>query len=163
MRGVDVMLAGFDHALKHSWESLHGALLDLTPEEAARRHPAWAHEPHDDGVGKPGTVLWFLNHLEHCHRHYTAVLRARPNTNSPDTKPPGELDFAQVLSALQAANADLRAELAKLKDADLDQPCTTDNRSVAEFLLGVIRHIAWHGGQIATLRRLLRQSPFPAQ
>lgn len=151
------MLAGFDHALKHDWESLHDVLRGLTQAEAERQHQGWAAEPHDKGVGKPGTVLWFLNHLEHCHRHYTAVLRGRPNKSSPDTKPPGELDLARALPALQAANADLRAEIAKLNDADLDQPCTTDNKPVVEFLLGVVRHIAWHGGQIATLRRLLRQ------
>lgn len=154
MRSVDVMLAGFDHALQHDWESLHSALHGLTPDEATRQHPAWAHEPHDDCVGKPGTVLWFLNHLEHCHRHYTAVLRGRPNKTSPDTRPPGELDLARVLPALHAASVELRAEIAKLSDADLDQPCTTDNKPVVEFLLGVVRHIAWHGGQIATLRRL---------
>jgi len=152
------MLAGFDHALKHDWESLHGAIAGLGQDAAALQHPAYAELEHDAGVGKPGTVLWFLNHLEHCHRHYTAVLRGRPNKSSPETKPPGELDFARVLPALKAANADLRAEIAKLKDADLDQPCTTDNKPVAEFLLGVIRHIAWHGGQVATLRRLLRQN-----
>lgn len=154
MRAADLLVMGFDHALKHNWESLDGVLVKLTKDEAALQHPAYAREPHDEGVGKPGTVLWFLNHLEHCHRHYTAVLQGRPNKQSPDTRPPGELGLPAVYEALEAANAGLRAELAKLKDADLDQPCTTDNKSVAEFVLGVIRHIAWHGGQIATLRRL---------
>lgn len=155
MNAVQLLCHSFDHALAHDWESLASVTMDLTAAEAAKQHPAYAREPHDTGIGAPGTVLWFLNHLLHCHRHYTAMLRARPVDAEPQTTPPGELPLSEVLPALEAANAELRAEFMKLRDADLDQPCSP-RRSTAEFVLGIVRHIAWHGGQIATLRRMLR-------
>lgn len=155
MRAIELLLMSFDHALAHEWESLAGALQDMGADEAAWQAPAHAGLAHDEGVGKPGTVLWYLNHLEHCHRHYTAVLQGRPVTQSPDTKPPGELALAAVIPALQRANTGLRAEIARLSDTDLDQPCT-GKKSVAEFLLGVVRHISWHSGQMSTVRRLYR-------
>lgn len=155
MKAISLLCQSFDDALTHDWESLASITQGLTDAEAARQHPAYANEPHDDGIGKPGTVLWFLNHLLHYHRHYTAILRARPVDTEPQTRPLGELPLAQVLPALKAANSELRAEFMKLSDADLDQPCSP-RRSTAEFVLGIVRHIAWHGGQIATLRRLLR-------
>lgn len=155
MNAVQLLCQLFDDALTHDWESLASVTHGLTDAEAARRHPAYASEPHDDGIGKPGTVLWFLNHLLHYHRHYTAILRARPIDTEPQSTPPGELPLAQVLPALKTANAELRAEFMELRDADLDQPCSP-RRSTAEFVLGIVRHIAWHGGQIATLRRLLK-------
>lgn len=155
MNGVSLLCQSFDHALGHDWESLRYAIDGLTEAEAARQHAAYANEPHDAGIGKPGTILWFLNHLLHYHRHYTAILRARPVTTEPQTEPLGELPLAKVLPALEAANAALRAEFMKLRDEDLDQPCSP-NRGTGEFVLGIVRHIAWHGGQIATLRRMLK-------
>lgn len=155
MNAVQLLCLSFDHALAHDWEALQSVTKDLTDSEAAQQHPAYAHEPHDEGIGAPGTVLWFLNHLLHCHRHYIAILRARPVDAEPQTTPPGELPLSQVLPALEVANAALRAEFARLRDNDLDQPCSP-RRSTAEFVLGIVRHIAWHGGQIATLRRMLR-------
>lgn len=160
MNATNLLLLAFDNALSHPWESFAGATTQLKENEASWQHPAYAQEPHDPGVGKPGTVLWFLNHLELCHRHYTEVLRRRrqeqATDKSPDTKPPGELPLAEILAALEAANAALRAEIAMLNAEDLDALCTP-NVSTAEFVLGTIRHIGWHAGQIATIRRLFKQ------
>ena len=155
MNAVSLLCQSFDDALAHEWESLRYAIDGLTEAEAARQHPAYANEPHDQGIGKPGPILCFLIPLLHYHRHYTAILRARPVSTEPQTATLGELSLAKVLPALEAANAELRAEFMKLSDADLDQPCSP-HRGTAEFVLGIVRHIAWHGGQIATLRRLLR-------
>ncbi|MBK9976275.1 MAG: DinB family protein [Planctomycetes bacterium] len=155
MRAIELLLLAFDHALQHPWESLAGAVHELQPEEASWQPPAYATLDHDVGVGKPGTVLWYLNHLQHCHRHYTAVLQSRPVTQSPDTPPSGEQPLEEALKAVTQATAGLRAQIALLTDAELDQPCT-DKSKVAEFLAGVVRHISWHAGQIATLRRLYR-------
>lgn len=169
MSTVATLLLAFDNALDHPWESLSGALGNvhaLTDAEARWQHPAYAHEPHDKGVGRPGSVLWFLNHLEHCHRHYARVLartRKRKATKASTkakplhTKPPGELPLAKVLPALEKANAALRAELAALKAADLVREVQPGN-PVAEFVVAAIRHIAWHSGQIATIRRMYGQA-----
>jgi hypothetical protein len=153
MNGIQVMLQAFDHALSHPFESFEDATKGLTEEQSVWQHPAYSREPHDEGIGRPGTVLWFFNHLEHCHRYYTAVIRNRPNETPPEVNLPGELALKPALAALTKANADLRAEIAGLTDTDLAQPCT-GSRSVAEFLHAVVRHIAWHSGQIATIRRL---------
>lgn len=155
MNTTELLLKSFDSALTHEWESFDMALRGVNEEAAVWQHVAYSREPHDAGVGRPGSILWYLNHLEHCHRHYTAVLRARPIKASPDTKPPGELSLKAILPALHKANADLRAEIAKLKDSDLDAPCTS-TKNVCEFLLGVVRHISWHSGQIAVAKRLHR-------
>ncbi len=164
MNATNLLLLAFDNALAHPWESFAGATMDLGAAEAAWQHPAYAHEPHDPGVGKPGTVLWFLHHLELCHRHYTAMLRQRrqetgvPATGAePDTQPPGELPLSEILAALEAANAALRAEIGMLTADTLDRPFTP-NKTTAEFVLGTIRHISWHSGQIATIRRLHGQA-----
>lgn len=167
MNAVATLLLAFDHALNHQWESLTGALgnpLDLTDAEVRWRHPAYASEPHDTGIGKPGTVLWFLNHLEHCHRHYARVLartrkrkgvKASARAKALRTKPPGELPLAKILPALDRANAALSREIAALKVSDLKREVNPDH-TVAAFIVAAIRHIAWHSGQIATIRRLYR-------
>lgn len=158
MNSIAVLLLGFDHALSHDWESLAGTIANLTDAESGWQHPAYRAEPHDNGIGKPGTVLWFLNHLEHCHRHYTEVLRAaharQQETGSAiNTRPPGELPLSQIIPALAAANAALRAEIEALPDTEL-QAHLPSGKTKADFVLAAIRHIAWHAGQIATIRRL---------
>lgn len=40
---------------------------------------------------------------------------------------------------------ELRAEIARIEDADLTAPCRAE-MTIAEFLLMVIRHEAWHAG-----------------
>ncbi len=153
MSGIQTLLLSFDHALSHPFESLAEAIKGVTEEESVWQHPAYSREPHDEGFGRPGTILWFLNHLEYYHRYYTAVLRNRPNVKSPQVALPGELPLKQVLPALEDANAGLREAIATFSDDDLDRPCT-QNQSTVEFVHSVVRHIAWHSGQIATIRRL---------
>jgi hypothetical protein len=153
MNGIQVMLQAFDQALSHPFESFVGAVKNLSEEESVWQHPAYSREPHDEGIGRPGTVLWFLNHLEFCHRTYTAILKTRPVEKWPEVDLPGELALKPALAALTKANAGLRAEIANLTDADPASPCVPNNPT-SEFLHGVIRHIVWHSGQIATIRRL---------
>lgn len=153
MDAAQLMLASYDAALNHQWESLANALKGLDDEVSVWQPPAYSREPHDEGIGRPGTVLWFLNHLEHCHRHYAEILRRRPVTEHPDTRAPGELPLAEILPRLHKANAELRAEFAKLTPEDMEKPCTA-RTSVMQWAFGVVRHIAWHSGQIMTVRRL---------
>ncbi len=156
MNGVQVLLGAFDDALVHPFESFAGATKGITQAEAAWQHPAYSKEAHDEGFGKPGTVLWSINHLEYYHRFYAELLRNRPNEKPvAEISLPGELGLKPALAALEKSNAGLRAEIAKLSGAELDQPCE-HGKSVAEFLHGVVRHIVWHSGQIATIRRLHR-------
>ncbi|MCG3184747.1 MAG: hypothetical protein ICCCNLDF_02876 [Planctomycetes bacterium] len=153
MDAVESLLVVFDGALNDEWESLASALHDLTEQEAAWQHPAYAAEPHDDGVGVPGTILWHLNHLELCHRHYIATIRNMDPAKSPDTKPPGELPLTQVLPALKQASAGLREAIASLKPEDLTRQ-VRPQRNAASFIAMIAAHICWHAGMIKQTRRL---------
>jgi len=62
-----------------------------------------------------------------------------------------------MLNRLAQTRTELRAEIARLQDADLEAPCRAE-MTVAEFLLMIIRHEAWHAGQIVVIRRLYRWS-----
>jgi hypothetical protein len=153
MDAVGALVLCFDHACSHAWESLASATSDLTEEEAGWPPPAYVREEPDAGVGVPGTILWHLNHLEHCHRHYAAVLRARPVKEQPDTAPPGALGLDAVRAALAAATAVLRAEIAKLGPEDLSAPCT-ESADTVSFVAMSTRHLTWHAAQIRQTRRL---------
>ncbi len=153
MDAIETLLVVFDGALNDEWESLASALHDLAEQEAAWQHPAYAAEPHDEGVGVPGTILWHLNHLELCHRQYITTIQNMDPGKSADTKPPGELPLAQVLPALQKASAGLREAIASLKPEDLTrQP--RPQRNAASFIAMIAAHICWHAGMIKQTRRL---------
>lgn len=160
MDAVESLLVVFDGALNDEWESLANAIRDLTGQEAAWQHPAYAAEPHDEGVGMPGTILWHLNHLELCHRHYISTIQrglAPAGCLTPladiDTQPPGELPLAQVLPALKKASADLREAIAGLKPEDLTRQ-VRPKRNAASFIAMIGAHICWHAGMIKQTRRL---------
>lgn len=153
MNGVEALLISFDGAWKDNWESLADACKDLTDNESSWQPPAYANEPHDDGVGRPGTILWHLNHLVHCHRHYLEVLRMPPSSPPPETRPPGELPLAAVLDALESATAELRNELAGMRPERLTAEARP-NRNIASFAAMFTRHMSWHAAQIKVARRL---------
>jgi hypothetical protein len=106
-----------------------------------------------EGLPKPGTIRWQVAHLEHCARHYTEILRKRPIAREPVTPPPGIDDFAELINRLERARQE---EIQQLSEADLDAPCVR-GMCVAQFVRGIIRHEAWHAGQLAVIRRLYRQ------
>lgn len=153
MNPTDVLLLTLDLALADKWESLESAIADLSDEEAEWQPPAYAREAHDAEFGFPGTILWHLNHLEYYHRHYAAVLRARPVDDQPETPLPGELRLQAILPKLKQSNAELRNTIADLKPEDLAAPCTS-RTSTAPFVLNAARHITWHAAQIRQTRRL---------
>ena len=149
MNSVEALLVVFDGAWKDDYESLADACADLTEEEAAWQPPAYAHEPHDDD-GTPGTILWHLTHLEMCHRHYIDTLK---NTGpSHDT---GELPLKQVLAKLGDTTQELRNVINQLMPEDLTRQ-VRPNRSTANFIAMIARHISWHAAMIKQTRRLFR-------
>ncbi|MCA8910315.1 MAG: DinB family protein [Planctomycetes bacterium] len=153
MDAVAALLQSFDDAWKDPFESLTDACVDLTEEESVWQPPAYKREPHDKGVGRPGSILWHLNHLEMCHRHYIATLKTRDPDNSPDTDPPGELALKPALKALGDATLELREVIAELKPEDLSV-MVRPKMSIAGFVAMLTRHITWHAAQIKQTRRL---------
>lgn len=162
MNPVEALLIAFDGAWKDDFESLRDACVDLTEEESTWQPPAYAAEPHDKGVGSPGAILWHLNHLEMCHRHYVSTLKrglapaARLTAlQEPETRPPGELPLKQALAALTEATLELRDIIATLKEDDLTRQ-VRPKRNAAGFIAMIARHISWHAGMIKQTRRLFR-------
>ena len=153
MNANDALLLSFDKALGDQWESLAQSMHDLDDDLLNWQHEAYADEPHDQGVGKPGTILWHLNHLELCHRHYLATIKAMDLDDPPETKPAGEMNFAEVKSALERVNAELRAAIKALAPEDLAK-IIRPKRDIADFIAMFTRHIVWHAAQIAVIRRL---------
>jgi hypothetical protein len=156
MTAADQLLRAFDDALGHRWESLAAVCEVLTEAEAAFRHPAWADASDVPELPPPGTILWQLAHLEHCARHYTAILRNRPEKEPPETRPSNLRTLKELLPALERAHGQLREVIAGLTDTDLPQPTGRDN-DVAEFIRMLTRHASWHASQIALIRRLWRE------
>lgn len=153
MNAIEALLLSFDHAWKDEFESFEDACAGLKEEESVWQPPAFARDPHDKGVGRPGTILWYLNHLEMCHRHYAASIRNPDPDNPPETEPPGELSLKPALKALEEATADLRNVIANLTPDDLDT-MVRPGRNMASFIAMLTRHFSWHAAQIKTTRRL---------
>ena len=155
MNAVEALLIAFDGAWKDDFESLGDACEGLTEEESVWQPPSYKREAHDKGVGGPGTILWHLNHLEMCHRHYIGILRAMDPEAPPETNAPGELPLKKALAALGDATQDLRTVIAELKPEDLTRQ-VRPKRSAARFIAMIARHISWHAGMIKQTRRLCR-------
>jgi hypothetical protein len=160
MNAVEAFLVVFDGAWKDDFESLADACADLTEEESVWQPPAYAREPQDKGVGRPGTILWHLNHLEMCHRHYIETLKRGQAPEGcltpfqePEIAPPGELPLKQALAALGDATQELRDTVAGLTPESLTRQ-VRPQRSAANFIAMIARHITWHAGMIKQTRRL---------
>jgi hypothetical protein len=146
------LLAAFDDAWSHQWESFESATKGLTEEEALFQHPAYAMEKQDEGWPKPGSVLWHLTHLEYWYHYYLDTLERMPEPapENPDVEPTQSFDAA--MSRLLETRAKLRAKIESLSDDDL--AVQLRGMPVAEFVRMVIRHDTWHSSQIRMARRL---------
>jgi hypothetical protein len=155
MSQVAQLLRAFDDSWSHECESLRSVLQSVISEESSWQDSSYAAERFVQGLPAPGTIRWQVAHLEHCARHYTAILRERPIVHEPLTPPPGTVDLPELIDRLERARQSLREEIVKLSDMDLEDQCARGMK-VGEFLRMVIRHEAWHGGQLAVIRRLYR-------
>lgn len=154
MNALQTLLQAMDHAWDHPFESLDYILYGLDEEEALWRAQAWQAEPREEGFPPPGTILFHLVHLAHCKGFYAQVLRQLP-AKPQDPTPPQAETLAQALAVLEDAHTELRAALAELAPESVTAKIF-NGKTVSEFVHGTVRHDAWHGGQIAVLRRLYR-------
>ena len=63
--------------------------------------------------------------------------------------------WREALNRLAATNAELRAAVLKLEDAQLDEPILAEMSSRYVTLHGVVQHTLYHAGQIALLKKAL--------
>lgn len=154
------LLAGFDAALDHAWESLETALAGLSPEEARYRPDGYEDAPQEPGWPLPGSALWHIVHLAECYHTYSEGIRSRPRAGGSGSGrafvPASELTAA--VSDLRRERATLREVIAVLTESELGDPLKS-GRTVAELIRASIRHDAWHGGMIVMARRMWRASP----
>lgn len=157
MTPLEVHLAALDDGWGHAWESLTHVLAGVTEEEAAWEAPGYEQEEPEAGWPSEGTILWHVAHLAHCKRYYAAVIRARHEEAAPEACARTSLpNFAQERAALEAAHGEQRAAMGEIGEEGLSQT-TCNSMPLGEFLSMTIRHDAWHGGQLAVLRRLYRR------
>lgn len=160
MSQVLCLLRMFDDTWSHQCESLRSVLEGVTSEESLWQSPAYMAEPLVEGLSAPGTIRWQVAHLEHCARHYSEILRKRPIAVEPTTAPPGMIELPELIKRLESARRFLREEIQRLNEVDLEAPCTCE-MNVGEFVRMVVRHEAWHAGQLAVIRRLYRHRNEP--
>lgn len=157
MSEATVLLKAFDDNWSHRWESLRPLLVEVTDDEASWQHQAYTGERDPMGLAEPGTIRWHVGHLEQNARRYVHVLRSRPVAKNPDVPAPTLSNIRDIVERFERVRSELRAEIAQVEDADLDDLCRGE-MTVGEFVRMVIRHEIWHAGQIVVIRRLYRTS-----
>ncbi|HEY3320428.1 MAG TPA: DinB family protein [Planctomycetota bacterium] len=156
MNAIALLLMQFDRNWNHNWESLQSVLKDVTPDEATFQGPCYAAEEREANMPPPGSILGQLVHIHWCNLHYANVIRLRPQKEIADPPQPPVMSLQQTIDALHGSHDALRAEVAKLTEADLAGACGHGAKTLAEFLASCLRHEIWHAGQIALARRLYR-------
>jgi uncharacterized damage-inducible protein DinB len=125
-------------------------LADVTAAEAAARPLARAHS------------IWELAlHIaawENAARRRLTGDRAELPTAEdwPALLETGEAAWQEALQFLKTNHQELRAEIARLTDAELRKPILEGMSSIYGTLHGVIQHDLYHAGQIALLKKALR-------
>ena len=135
--------------------SLADLLGDVPAVDAAACPVAGAHS------------MW---ELVHHMASWTEIVRQRLSPTAPP-EPTPEQDWPPVrdqspeawrsaIERLKAAHRDLAHDVAALDDAVFDTSAPARDHTVATMLHGIVEHDAYHGGQIAVLKRALaRMTP----
>ena len=156
MTEKETLLAAFDDAWSHKWESFESATQNLTEEEVQFQHAAYSMEKQDDGWPKPGTVLWHLVHMEYWYRYYIDCLEM-PTSESPLPSPRSSSDLNDAMDQLLSTRKTLRTRISDIPNEGLDFMLRGRIRT-GEFIRMMIRHDTYHTAQIAVARRLYRMS-----
>lgn len=153
MSEIERMLDQLDRAWKgEAWHgpSLHELIDDLSPEEAATTPPRATHSS------------WLLLHHITCWVSApTSRLRAIPLevTEEMIWKPvptPTLENWDRARADADVAFQEFRAAVAAIPESQLDEASGRDGLSRYSLVYGVIQHIAYHGGQIGLVKKMLR-------
>ncbi|HEY0004791.1 MAG TPA: DinB family protein [Pyrinomonadaceae bacterium] len=146
---LDQLRRAFEGQAWHG-PSVMELLADVTAAEAAARPLARAHS------------IWELAlHIaawENAARRRLTGDRAELPTAEdwPALLETGEAAWQEALQFLKTNHQELRAEIARLTDAELRKPILEGMSSIYGTLHGVIQHDLYHAGQIALLKKALR-------
>ncbi len=150
------LLAAFDEAWSFKWESIESVLGDISHEEAHYQHPCFASVEREKGYPLPGTILTHITHLGECYCYYRGLIIHRPNLVD-DPAPFETQDIKEAITNLRKCRESLRECINALSEDQFEDKIY-NLKSVAQEVRMVVRHDAWHSGQIALVRRLYRHS-----
>jgi hypothetical protein len=156
MTSKEELLAEFDQVWSHSEESVELALKGATEEEAWYQHVSYSKLEREPYHPPSGSVLWHVVHLGHCYRWYKAIILSRPNRPE-EPLPPEAKSLAEGIPNVKIARDELKECIASLSEDSFTDKLY-NGRSILDQFRMIIRHDAWHGGQIAVARRLYRMS-----
>ncbi len=132
--------------------SLGELLADVDAAEAAARPLPGAHS------------IWEIVHhlrvwIEVPRRRLAGerVGDLRAAEDWPPVAEPNAEAWAEARRALDAAHRDLERDILELGDERLGEPVAGSSPDVQGLLYGVVQHHAYHGGQIALLKKALRR------
>jgi uncharacterized damage-inducible protein DinB len=148
------LLATFDETWDHRWESFALVIKDVDQEMAQYQHPAYSSEADMEYNAKNGSLIWHIAHLAHCHLQYADVITGRPEV---PTEPqfPNVDSLEAALEQITLSRAKLRSAIESVSEDQLsDKVCSGD--TVAGYIQTILRHDAWHFGQMAVVKRLYR-------
>jgi hypothetical protein len=130
--------------------SFRAIVADVTAETAAKRHPAVVHSIWE--------IVAHASAWVEVVRRRLAEWRAVTLTeaeNFPAVADASPAAWTATLAELDGRVSALRQIVAGLDPAKLEQTVPGNNYSVALMLHGTAQHLAYHGGQIALLKRLV--------
>ncbi len=138
-------------------DAWHGPSLDkllegVTAEDAAQRPIPSAHNIWE-------LVLHITSWANITRRRLTGGrVEPRKGENWPRPGTISERNWKSARVALAESHARLREVVAGLSDEELVSKVPKGNRSVSNMLHGLTQHDAYHGGQIALLKKTLRSN-----
>ncbi len=129
--------------------SLSELLDGVTPEEAIQRPIPAAHNIWE-------LVLHITSWANITRRRLTGgQVEPKEGEDWPLPGPVSEAGWAAARSALAESHARLREVVAGLSGEELTRNVPNGERSVSNMLHGVTQHGAYHGGQIAILKKAI--------
>lgn len=132
--------------------SLKELLDGLTFEEANQRPIPTAHNIWE-------LVLHIASWANITRRRLTGgQIEPYEGEDWPHPEPVSEEGWAATCAALAESHERLRELVSSLSDADLARKVPQGERSVANMLHGLAQHDAYHGGQIAIIKKALTRN-----
>jgi uncharacterized damage-inducible protein DinB len=156
---VSSELERLEAQLKNSFEgpAWHGpsvleTLEDVTPEAAAAHPLAGAHSIWELVLHLAATYRLVLRRLERNDAPLT------PGEDWPAVPAPTASNWRDAIGSLQQLNRQLRIAVLGFSAGQLDQPLASESYTAYTQFIGVTQHDLYHAGQVALLRKALREA-----
>ena len=131
--------------------ALADLIADVTAEQAAQRAIPGAHTIWE-------LVLHVSSWTEIARERLVGSAKADPTPDEdwPPVRDTSAEAWRAAVERLKEAHRELAADVAKLGDSDLIGRVPGKDHSVLVMFHGIIEHDAYHGGQIAILKKALQ-------